>query len=38
VVENPEKKMQSQQNLLVRVNASNLLSEVDGELELFREK
>lgn len=39
-VENPSKKeMQSQQNLMVRVNATNLLSEVDGELELsFREK
>ena len=39
-VENPSKKeMHSQQNLMVRVNATNLLSEVDGELELsFREK
>jgi len=39
-VENPSKKeIQSQQNLIVRVNATNLLSEVDGELELsFREK
>jgi len=39
-VENPSKKeMQSQQNLMVRVNATSLLSEVDGELELsFREK
>ena len=39
-VENPSKReMQSQQNLIVRVNATNLLSEVDGELELsFREK
>ena len=39
-VENPSKKeMQSQQNEIVRVNATTLLSEVDGELELsFREK
>ncbi|SHG74516.1 hypothetical protein SAMN05444372_109115 [Flavobacterium micromati] len=39
-VESPSKKeMQSQQNLIVRVNAINLLSEIDGELELsFREK
>jgi hypothetical protein len=39
-VENPSKKeIQSQQNLIVRVNATNLLSEIDGELELsFREK
>ena len=39
-VENPSKKeMQSQQNGIVRVNATTLLSEVDGELELsFREK
>lgn len=39
-VENPSnKEMQSQQNLIVRVNATNILSEVDGELELsFREK
>jgi hypothetical protein len=38
--ENPLKKeMQLQQNLMVRVNATSLLSEVDGELELsFREK
>ena len=39
-VENPSKKeLQSQQNGIVRVNATTLLSEVDGELELsFREK
>jgi hypothetical protein len=39
-VENPSnKEMQSQQNLIVRVNATNLLSEINGELELsFREK
>ena len=39
-VANPSKKeMQSQQNEIVRVNATTLLSEVDGELELsFREK
>lgn len=34
-----KKEMQSQQNEIVRVNATTLLSEVDGELELsFREK
>ena len=34
-----KKEMQSQQNLIVKVNATTLLSEVDGELELsFREK
>jgi hypothetical protein len=39
-VESPSKKeIQSQQNLIVRVNSTNLLSEIDGELELsFREK